>query len=133
MHVHPTRDQFEVFTASDQDQPVVMLNLIRFEERAKPGMGADGLSGADAYKRYVKAFTLMEERYAAELVFLGTGHPAVIGPSDEHWDLVLLVRYPSRKHFAAMATDDDYRSSIGPLRTAAVADSRLIPMTPLRP
>lgn len=132
MHIHPTREQFADFSAQDSDEPVVMLNLIRFEESAKPGMGADGLTGEQAYRRYIEAFGVMQQRYESELVFLGTGHPAVIGPVDERWDLVLLVRYPTRKAFTDMATDPEYLESIVRLRTAAVADSRLIPMTPLR-
>lgn len=132
MNVHPTREQFTEFSAHDSGEPVVMLNLIRYEEIAKSGMGVDGLTGEQAYRRYVEAFGVMQQRYKSELVFLGTAHPAVIGPPEERWDLVLLVRYPTRKAFTDMASDPEYLESIAPLRTAAVADSRLIPMTPLR-
>ncbi len=34
--------------AADPDEPVVMLNLLRYREVAEIGFGVDGLSGRDA-------------------------------------------------------------------------------------
>ena len=33
-HIDPERDQFEAFKALPRDQPVMMLNLVRFRDRA---------------------------------------------------------------------------------------------------
>ena len=51
----------------------------------------------------------------------------MIGPSDEAWDEVLLVQYPSRKAFLTMAGNPEYLACTVH-RTAALADSRLIAM-----
>ncbi len=53
MSVFPSEQQLANLTASTDDGPVVMLNLLRFKERAD---GIDeGLSGAEAYARYSAA------------------------------------------------------------------------------
>ena len=49
---------------------------------------------------------------------------SVIGPPGG-WGDVLLVRYPSRAAFLAMASDPGYREA-AVHRTAALADSRLL-------
>ncbi len=48
------------------------------------------------------------------------------------WDIVILVRYPSRSRFVSMLADPDYQA-IAPIRAAALADSRLIETTQLLP
>ena len=54
---------------------------------------------------------------------------ALIAPEQEHWDEVLLVRYPSPEAFLAMLADPEYRAATIH-RTAALADSRLIGCNP---
>ena len=52
----------------------------------------------------------------------------VIGPADEQWDVLILVRYPSPTAFIDMVTTPEYQALSGH-RTAALADSRLVPTT----
>ena len=42
----------------------------------------------------------------------------------EHWDAVLLVRYPSREAFSAMVADPEYQQVTG-LRTRALTEAVL--------
>ena len=49
----------------------------------------------------------------------------LIGPTDKHWDLVFVARYPTAGAFLEMVTDPDYRIAVKH-RQAAVLDSRLI-------
>ena len=49
----------------------------------------------------------------------------VIAPEEEHWDEVLLVRYPSIQAFAKMLADPEYKEATKH-RTAALAEARLI-------
>ena len=51
----------------------------------------------------------------------------LIGPPDERWDAVLLVRQRSVGDFMAFATNEGYVKILGH-RTAALEDSRLLPM-----
>lgn len=47
--------------------------------------------------------------------------------SGQAWDAVALVRYPSRRAFADMVQDSDYREKAGPLREASLAEAVLQP------
>lgn len=131
MHVEPTRAAIERFLASDLQGHVTMLNLLRFRDVAdysrSPELApAESISGEDAYHRYGEAVLPMLERVGAEVVTMATGGPVVIGPDDEHWDLLLLVRYPDVSAFLSMTTSSEYLAIAGH-RTAALADSRLLP------
>ena len=112
------------------DEPVVMLNLLRYREVAESGFGVDGLSGRDAYGVYGKAFAEFHPRFGGEPIWMGRGRNTVIG--SEEWDVVLLVRYPTRRQFVGMLNDPDYQR-IAPMRAAALADSRLVETTQLLP
>lgn len=116
--------------AGDPDEAVVMLNLLRYRETALPGHGVDGLSGREAYGVYGRRFAELHPRFGGEPVWMGRAGRTVIG--GEEWDLVMLVRYPSRRQFVAMMNDPDYQA-IAPIRAAALADSRLVETTQLLP
>ena len=111
--------------------PVVMLNMLRFRERAEypEGSGHDSCSGREAYRRYTKAAARHFEPLGGRLVWLGRVERVLIGPGNESWDEVFLAQYPSRRAFVQMVTDREYLA-ITVHRTAALADSRLIAMRP---
>ena len=112
--------------------PAVMLNLLRFRRVADyshaPELAPPApISGAEAFERYV-AHTLPYLRASGgEVVFLGDGGPLLIGPEAERWDLVMLVRQSSVESFMRFASDPAYAAGLAH-RTAAVEDSRLLPM-----
>jgi hypothetical protein len=58
---------------------------------------------------------------------MGTGGFYLIGPLDERWDVVMLVRHASLDAFMAMAKNQEYLAGIGH-RVAALEDSRLLPI-----
>jgi hypothetical protein len=62
-----------------------------------------------------------------ELLFYGNGGSFLIGPTNEHWDVAMLVRHSSLQAFLAFASDQNYLSGVGH-RTAALEDSRLLPL-----
>jgi uncharacterized protein (DUF1330 family) len=116
--------------AGDPDEPVVMLNLLRYRELAEAGHGVDGLSGREAYGVYGEHFAKLNPRFGGEPIWMGRAINSIIGTED--WDLVILVRYPTRRQFVDMLTDPDYLA-IAPYRAAALADSRLIELSQLLP
>jgi len=120
------------FVTSGMSGSVVMLNLLRFREvadySATPELApATAISGEDAYRIYMKHTRPHIEKAGGELVFIGKGGHPLIGPSDEHWDVVLLVRHKSVEAFMTFATNKDYLAGLGH-RQAALADSRLLPI-----
>jgi uncharacterized protein (DUF1330 family) len=129
--IDPTGPQFASLGDLDSDQPLVMLNLLRFREvadySAHPDLAADeAISGSEAYQRYGDAAQPHISAAGASIEYLARCAPSVIGPADERWDMVILVRYPNPGAFVTMVTDPDYQALSGH-RTAALADSRLIP------
>ncbi|MFC3230815.1 DUF1330 domain-containing protein [Marinibaculum pumilum] len=123
-------DALEAMAGGDPDEPVVMLNLLRYRETAQPGHGVDGLSGRQAYEVYGRRFACLHPRFGGEPVWMGRPSRSLIG--GEAWDLVILVRYPTRRQFVEMLNDPDYQA-IAPIRAAALADSRLIETRQLLP
>ncbi len=124
-YIKPTREQITHLAESDNDGPVVMLNLLKF---AKAAGDASGKTGAESYDSYGdKMRELMAER-GIKLLWRGRADSVVIGDDADGWDMVLLVQYPSRKAFLEMGASKEY-SKVGEHRTAALVDSRLIACT----
>lgn len=123
-------ERLAAMAGGDPEEPVVMLNLLKYRDVAAPGFGVDGLSGRDAYGVYGRAFAELNPRFGGEPVWMGRALNTIIG--DEDWDVVMLVRYPTRRQFVAMLDDPEYRA-IAPVRDAALADSRLVETTQLLP
>ena len=115
---------------ADPIQPIVILNMLRFRENALEGFGVDGMSGRDAFMRYGQMNAEDDVTYGAEPIWVGPAHNTIIG--DEKWDLVLLVRYPSRQHFIDKLNDAVYLES-AQVRAAALEDSRAIELTQFLP
>lgn len=129
--VNPTREQIERFAReAPDDAPIVMLNLLRFRERADYPDGAP-LSGRKAYGRYSKAVMPLLWEVGGQPLWMGKARAGVIAPEGEAWDEVLLVHYPSRRAFVRMVTSEPYQRILHH-RTAALADSRLIELRAVR-
>jgi uncharacterized protein (DUF1330 family) len=123
--IQPTQEQFERLAASGDGGAVIMLNLLRFKERADGIDAADGITGAEAYGRYATGVARLLERAGARILFTIAAQESVIGPDPAEWDLVAAVEYPSRRAFLEMTSDPEYLA-IHPHREAGLADSRLI-------
>jgi hypothetical protein len=131
-YLEPTQESGRDFMLRGIQGEVVMLNLLRFREiadySASPELRPETpISGAEAYDLYV-AHTLPHLRESGgDLEFLGDGGSYLIGPADERWDLVLLVRHRSVGTFMSFASNESYLGGMGH-RLAAISDSRLLPL-----
>ncbi len=125
--VNPTLDQIDAFErGTPDDAPIVMLNLLRFRDRADYGDGSGGeISGREAYDRYSKAVMPLLFEVGGLPLWMGKARASVIAPDGESWDEVVLVHYPSRRAFLRMIKSPAYQA-IFHHRTAALADSRLV-------
>lgn len=131
-YLEPTQDAGRALFMRGLKGPLVMLNLLRFRDvadyAADPDLApAAPISGAAAFQKYVDHTLPFLERSGGELLFLGDGGPFFIGPPDERWDLAMMVRQASLESFMAFAADEAYLAGLGH-RTAAVLDSRLLPL-----
>ena len=130
-YVHADYDVIAKMAESDLDEPVVMLNLLKYRDQAESGHGVDGLTGRQAYTKYGQSFAELEPRFGGSVMWMGRGKHTVIG-GDEEWDIIILVTYPTRRQFIEMFNDPDYQA-IAPIRAAALADSRIVESTQLVP
>lgn len=116
--IDPTRDQVRALRDQGREGPVVMANFLKFraEARYPAGHPDAGGTGAEAYARYQHAFTVtVGATSQAEVLYEGPVEQCVIGvagAAESDWDRLLLVRYPSRRHFLAMMADDTYRAAL---------------------
>jgi len=123
-YVDPEREQFEAFKKLPRDKPVMMVNFLRFRDRAAYDDGREA-TGAEAYAAYGRESAPVFRRVGGEIVWRGIPEVMLIGPEDRHWDLVFVARYPTAGAFLEMVTDRQYREAVKH-RQAAVLDSRLI-------
>ncbi|MFI8482168.1 DUF1330 domain-containing protein [Pseudomonas sp. NPDC078700] len=132
--LNPSHEQLADFVQRmPDDTPILMLNLLRFNAQAKypEGSSQTPCTGQQAYGTYSKTALQKVQGVGGSVELLANAHVALIAPDDEHWDQVLLVRYPSKQAFLSMISDPEYRA-VTQHRTAALADSRLIGTTPAK-
>ena len=113
--LQPSADQMSAFANDAHDGPIVMINLLKYKEKASypadAPEAAENLTGAEAYQRYGEGLASFRDDPAVGLEILYGGPVArfFIGAGD--WDQVLVVRYPSRKHFLAMVSSEPYQAA----------------------
>lgn len=126
--VEPSPERLQAFLGSaDDGLPIVMINLLRYRERASypEGFSAEPCSGREAYQRYAEVAAQRVASVGGRMLWIGRVRCAVIAPDSERWDDAALVEYPSRKAFFEMVAQPEYQDAV-PHRTAALEDSRLI-------
>jgi uncharacterized protein (DUF1330 family) len=134
-YLEPTWEAGRALARRGISSGLVMLNLLRFREiadyAASPELApADPISGAEAYERYIAHTLPLLRKSGGDVLFDGEGGPFLIGPEGERWDRALLIRQKSTGAFMAFAVQEAYLAGIGH-RTAALADSRLLPLVEL--
>lgn len=90
------QDQFRKLARNTNEEPFVMLNLLKFKEKG----------GREAYFRYIKESGPFVEAVGAKVIYFGKPNELLNGT--ETWDILMLVQYPSRKAFLEMANNPDY-------------------------
>ncbi len=115
--IDPTADQVRALRDAPDDRPITMVNLLKFRAQSRYEDGDEPpCTGREAYGRYKKAFAETVSAVSrAEVVFQGSVQQVFIGVAGQpetDWDEVLVVRYPSRRHFLAMMADPTYREAL---------------------
>lgn len=113
--LQPTAEQMSAFAKDAHDGPIVMINLLKFREKAEYPADApeasENLSGAEAYQRYGDGLAGFREdpNVGLDILYAGPVARFFIGSGD--WDQVLVVRYPSRKNMLAMLSSEVYQAA----------------------
>ena len=132
-YIDPSPENFARFKALARDEPIAMLNLLRYREEAAYPEGHEhhgkGWSGRRAYEEYGKTSGPIFQRVGGSIAWRGAFQTMVIGPESRRWDDGFVAHYPSAAAFLEMVTDPDYQRAVVN-RIAAVADSRLLRFSP---
>lgn len=109
--VVPTTEQMMEFFGAKDDGPFVMVNLLKFKEKAEytDGSNAD-MSGAQAYMVYGLAVQSHIASVGAKPLTSGPVTGLMLGEVEELWDMVALVQYPSLKAFQTMISTPEYQA-----------------------
>jgi uncharacterized protein (DUF1330 family) len=125
-HVYPTQERVMQLMGDVSGEPIVMLNLLKFRDRAVYADGrATTLTGREAYQIYGAAMQKVVEKNGGRFLFGGQIASLVIGEVEDMWDLCALVEYPSAAAFAKIATSPEV-SEIGVHRAAGLEGQLLI-------
>ena len=109
--VNPSSVQVAGF-ALGEDVPFLAVNLIKFKEKAEYADGREtDLTGREAYAIYSDEVLGHLAKVGAKPIFGGEVNRLILGEVEELWDIVAVVRYPSRKAMFKMATSDEYIES----------------------
>ncbi len=128
--VYPTGEQIGALVASPESGPVVMLNLLKFRDKAVYKDGRDTtLTGREAYMKYGELMSAFVLARGGKLHFNAAASAPVIGRVGEMWDVVALMEYPSAKAFVEIATSPEV-AEFGVHREAGLAGQLLIPCFP---
>lgn len=124
--VYPKREQLEALVANAGDGPIVMLNLLKFRDKAvyKDGRASD-LSGRDAYMKYGEQMAPFVIARGGKMHFSAAVGTLVIGEVGEMWDAAALMEYPSAKAFVEIATSPEV-AGFGVHREAGLEGQLLI-------
>jgi uncharacterized protein (DUF1330 family) len=128
-HIDPTRAAFDLFKSLPRDEPIWMLNQVKFRPLAlyPDGHTDAGLvrTGAQAYGEYGRTSQSIFARVGGSVVWRGQMQAMLTGPQEEAWDTIFIAHYPAASAFFAMITDPDYKLAVVH-RQAAVLTSRLV-------
>ncbi len=108
--LQPTGDQMRAFRDRSTGEPISMLNLLKFKDKAvyEDGRASD-LTGEQAYNLYGKAFREIMVPRGARVIYAGEVRGALIGSGDVPWDAMALIEYPSTQVMLDMMRDEDYQ------------------------
>jgi uncharacterized protein (DUF1330 family) len=97
--LEPTPEQFAALAARPANEPVVMVNLLKFKPEG----------GLESYRQYGQEVVPHLERVGATLRYAGGAPSVVIGDGERPWwDAILIVEYPTPQAFIDMVTTQEY-------------------------
>ncbi len=110
--VMPNEKQMEEFLEEGHDEPIFMVNLLKFKDRAEyPDKRESNLSGKEAYAIYSKEVVGHLEKVGGKPIFGSEVTRLMLGEVEDLWDQVAIAMYPNRKSMLKMISDPDYIKS----------------------
>jgi uncharacterized protein (DUF1330 family) len=108
--VYPDSDQVRALQEQGPDGPIVMVNLLKFRDRARYPDGRDShVSGREAYDRYAREVVKLLHAVGGRVLYSGDVTFLTLGRAEELWDEVALAEYPSRAALLQMSTSKEWQ------------------------
>ena len=108
--VNPSQERMQEFFGSEEDGPFVMVNLLKFKDKAEYADGREtDLSGAKAYSIYARGVFPLVEKHGGRAVFDGAVTGLMLGEVEENWDMIALVEYPTLEAMRNMIMSPEYQ------------------------
>ena len=95
--VYPNKEQIKGFMEPASEEPICMVNLLKFKEKAEYEDGRDtDLTGREAYALYEEGVKKLLQEIGGGVGFEGDVERLALGEVEELWDVVALAVWPSR-------------------------------------
>ena len=110
--VMPNETQLKEFNDQAEDQPIFMVNLLKFKQKAEyPDKRETNLTGEEAYAIYGQEVMEHLSKVGGKPIFGGNVDRLMLGEVEDLWDKIAIAMYPSRKAMLEMIMDPDYIKS----------------------
>ena len=110
--VMPNDQQMAGFLEEGKDQPIYMVNLLKFKDKATyPDKRETDLTGEEAYAIYGQEVRKHLEKVGGQPIFSGKVSRLMLGEVEDLWDVVAIAMYPNRKAMLDMLSDPEYIKS----------------------
>lgn len=110
--LQPTGDLVRAFRDRQTGEPIAMLNLLKFKDKASYEDGRDSdLSGQEAYQLYGKAFKEIMGPQGVKILYSGEIRGLLIGQGEDLWDAMALIQYPSTQVMLDMLRNEVYQQA----------------------
>ena len=110
--VMPNEKQMEEFLEEGHDEPIFMVNLLKFKDSAEyPDKRESNLSGKEAFAIYSKEVVGHLEKVGGKPIFGSEVTRLMLGEVEDLWDQVAIAMYPNRKAMLKMISDPGYIKS----------------------
>ena len=104
--------QMTGFLEEGKDQPIYMVNLLKFKGKAVyPDKRETDLTGEEAYAIYSQEVIKHLEKVGGKPIFGGKVARLMLGEVEDLWDVVAIAMYPNRKAMLDMISDPEYVKS----------------------
>lgn len=108
---HPKPEQAMAFFGADDGQPICMVNLLKFKDKATYADGSEPeLTGREAYMRYAEGVRACLAAVGGTVRFNGAVTGLLLGEVEDLWDMVAIAEYPARKAMMAMVQSPEYQA-----------------------